>query len=147
MRKAIQFLFAASAIILLLVPFLAAHADQAESFRTGEALNHMLSVCLDKKVATDILKADSEKGFATADVMWSSADNCATIPVVGAVVGKVVLSAPIKRNGKEFTGKIVEILDPKTGEAIAWFITSLPVEGPMPKSGIVIPPLHTQNRA
>lgn len=120
MRKIIGFLFAAAALAAALVWPLSSHAT---SFKRGETLSHLLSLCVNKANALEILKADSEAGFEAADAIWQAKDDCVTIPVVGGpTVGKVVASAQVERGGKNVTMSVVEILDAE-GNAVAHFFT------------------------
>lgn len=123
MRKAIGILFAVAAIAAALVWPISANA---EGFQRGERLNHQLAVCLDKADALEILKADKEKGFEAAQTVWNEKDKCASVPVVGPLVGSVVASAKISRDGEFATMRVVEILG-KDG-VIAYFFTTLPVD-------------------
>lgn len=99
-----------------------AHA-QGLVFHRGGALTHMLSVCLDKQDAVEIVKADAEKGQDAAAAAWDSKTRCATVPVTGAFVGKAVFSAQVVREGKKLTASVVEILD-KDGAVLGYFLTS-----------------------
>lgn len=120
MTKLISFLFALAA---LAAP--ASTLAEDLSFTEGESLQHMLSICIEKQDAIDVVKADSEKGFDAAAGVWMEKDKCQSLPVVNAFVGKVVYSAPAKRNGKDVVSSVVEIVS--EGKVVAYFITTAPV--------------------
>lgn len=121
----IGFLFALVVIASALVP-ITGYA-QAVSFARGQVLNHMLSVCLDKKDAVAIMEADEKDGFAAASVIWEAAPKCQTLPVTGGPkVGKIVLTAKVKRGEREVTAKVVEI--ELNGEVIGYFFTTATVD-------------------
>lgn len=117
---------------LFLLPILAAAFApivgyaQELSFSRGQRLNHMLSVCLDKADAVAILEADAKHGFAAAKELWDAADRCATLPVQGALVGKTVMAAKVKRGDREITGRVVEIVN--DGKVIGYFFTTATVD-------------------
>jgi hypothetical protein len=118
-------LFALVVIASALVP-VTGYAQEI-SFARGQVLNHMLSVCLDKKDALAILDADEKDGFAAASVIWEAAPKCSTLPVTGGpTVGRVVKSAKVKRGEKEITAKVVEIVH--GGEVIGYFFTTATVD-------------------
>ena len=96
------------------------------SFARGQKLNHMLSVCLDKKDAVAILDADEKDGFAAAGVIWEKAEKCQTVPVMGPTVGKVVKTAQVKRGDRTVTARVVEILNGE--EVIGYFFTTATVD-------------------
>lgn len=60
---------------------------QTMSLSKGEVLQHMLSVCIDKDDAIEILKVDSEKGREEAGKVWEAKEKCAAVPVQGLMVG------------------------------------------------------------
>lgn len=119
MKKLITFLFALAACAVAASPAFA-------SFKTGETLNHMLSVCVEKKDAIEIVETDVAKGYEAAAEVWNAKEYCMTLPVQGPAVGKVVHSAKVKRDGKEVTVFVVEIV--VDGKVQAYFLTTLPVQ-------------------
>ena len=121
----IGFLFLLPIFAAVLAPFLEVRAQEL-SFVRGQKLNHMLSVCIDKKDALAILDADEKHGFAAASVIWEAADKCSSIPVMGALVGKVVKVARVKRGEKVVTARVVEIVN--DGEVIGYFFTTATVD-------------------
>jgi hypothetical protein len=123
MTKLISFLFALTALACPI----SAMAEEL-TFTEGEPLQHMLSVCVEKQDAIDIVKADAEKGFEAATAVWLAKGNCLSLPVVNAFVGKVVYSAPAKRGDKEVTSSVVEIVS--EGRVVAYFLTTAPVKKP-----------------
>lgn len=104
------------------------------NFTAGEELRHNLSACLEKADALAIAKADVEHGFAAALALWEKNDKCATVPVVGPLVGKVIFTGQIEREGKKLTMRVVEILDPETKKPLGYFLTTMEVKPPgLPK--------------
>ena len=123
----IGFLFCLTIFAAAFVPFLEVMAQQQEvSFVRGQKLNHMLSVCLDKDVAVSILDADAKEGFPAASAIWEAAPRCASVPVVGGEVGRVVKAAKVKRGDRALTARVVEIV--KDGEVIGYFFTTSTVD-------------------
>lgn len=118
-------LFVAAIFVAGLAPLIDVYAQEL-SFIRGQKLQHELSVCLDKSVALAILDADSKKGFEAAKAIWSATDRCQAIPVVGPLVGAVVKSANVRRNGKTLVGRVVEIIN--DGKVIGYFFTTAKVE-------------------
>ena len=105
----------------------------AISLSIGEPLNHMLSVCIKKEDAIEIANAERDKNFAAAMDVWEAKAECATIPVQGGKVGKVVHSVEVVRQGLKVTLRVFEIS--KDGEVIAYFITSAKLEPPKFNAG------------
>lgn len=125
MRKSyIGFLFGLAAMASALSPM----SSRAADFSLGMVLSHALSVCLDRKDAEELLKTDVEKGFEAATAVWNAKEKCAMVPVQGPKVGKVIKSGKVKRDGKELTMSIVEIIGEK-GEVMAYFLTTGSVVG------------------
>ena len=120
----IGILFSLVVIASALVP-LTSFAQEA-SFMRGQKLNHMLSVCLDKKDAIAILDADAKDGYEAAQAIWMAADRCSTLPITGAIVGKVVKTAKVKRGDKAVTARVVEIVH--EGEVVGYFFTTATVD-------------------
>jgi len=96
------------------------------AFYRGQVLEHALSVCLKKEDAIAVVAADSENGLAVAIDIWQSKECAGPVPVVGLTVGEVVFSAKVKRDGKELTMQVVEILGLE-GKPIGYFMSSDPV--------------------
>ena len=93
-------IFLLAVACILLTPY--ANAQEL-SFTEGQKLEHALSVCLDKADAVEIAKVDEAKGFEAASEVWNNKARCASVPVVGPSVGKVVLSVKAKRSGASVT--------------------------------------------
>lgn len=109
-------------LALLLLSFPAFASD---SFYTGEELQWTLAVCVSKESAVAVANADSKSGIEAAGVVFGAAEDCASLPVFGAQVGKVVHTAKVKRKDKPATVSVVEIV--VEGKVVAYFLTSLPV--------------------
>lgn len=120
----IGFLFCLTVVTAALVPLTGNASDI--SFARGQVLNHMLSVCLDKKDAIAILDADEKDGKDAATVLWMAADRCRTMPVTGPLVGKVVKAVKVKREGRSITARVVEITNGQ--EVIGYFFTTATVD-------------------
>jgi hypothetical protein len=120
MKRLITFLFVAVIFASASNPLYA----QDLTFTSGEVLNHTLSVCLDKKDALEIADAHKKFGKERANEIWMSRDKCGNVPVVGAVVGKVIRS----HKTKEGQSSVVEILT--DGKVIGYFLTTAPVNKP-----------------
>jgi hypothetical protein len=99
---------------------------QVESFQTGEVLSHDLSICGTKEAAIAVVNADVVGGLPAAQKTYNERDECATLPVVGPQVGRVVHSVKVKRGDKQKTASVVEIVNSE-GKVLAWFITTAPV--------------------
>jgi hypothetical protein len=125
-RAYLGYWFGVVAIGAVLLGITTPSEAQDLSFIRGQKLNHQLSICLDKKDALAILEADEKDGFAAASAIWEAAPKCATLPVQGALVGKVVKSAKVKRGEKTVTARVVEIVN--DGEVIAYFFTTATVD-------------------
>lgn len=93
----------------------------------GEVLALNLSVCLDKKDAIEIIKADQKHGLAAANAVWESKPGCANVDVVGPTEGNVVYEAIVTRDEKKITVHVIEIVS--NGEVIGYFMSSLPLPG------------------
>ena len=115
-KKLMTALFAIACLALCASVF-----AQGITFTTGQPLNHMLNVCLDKADAIEILKAHEKDGYEAAKEVWEKKEKCDTLPVSGPKVGRVVFS--IRSEGKDV--KVVEIVG---DEVVGYFITSSPVE-------------------
>ena len=117
--------------------------QEPAGFSVGETLNHMLSVCLQKADAIEIVNTDATKGLEAANALWDAKPECNTVPVVGLVVGGVVHSASVLRDGKGVTMRVVELKD---GSAVAgYFLSSRPLLAKLevtepPKKSIPIDP-------
>ena len=124
----IGFLFAIAALAAALIgSYNGAFAQREElSFARGQKLNHMLSVCIEKKDALAVLDADAKDGFDAAKAIWDKADGCATVPVQGPLVGRVVKSARVKRGDTAITARVVEIV--KDGVVLGYFFTTATVD-------------------
>lgn len=109
------------ALLFLSLPAFA----QVDSFVFGEELAHSLSICVSKESALAIIDVDVREGLVAARKAYAERDDCATLPVGGANVGKVVKSAKVKRDDAEVTVSVVEIV--KDGKVVAYFLTSVPV--------------------
>jgi hypothetical protein len=118
----IGFLFLLPILLALMAPFV--EASEA-SFVRGQVLNHNLSVCLDKADAVAIIEADEKDGRDAANAVWMAADRCLTVPVQGPLVGKVVKSAKVVRDGQTKTARAVEIVN--DGVVIGYFLTTAPM--------------------
>lgn len=116
MKKLINFLFAFAASAAATMP---CWADWAE----GERMQHMVSVCLDKEDANEVVDAHADKGVDAAQALWETKGRCRTLPVVGALVGKVVHRRSVKVEGESRTASVVEILAPDHSIA-GYFITT-----------------------
>jgi len=114
MRRVLFVLFAIATFSLCMSAF--------AQFTQGEKLSHNLSVCISKADAVEIVNTDEKDGFDAASKVWNAKAECVTLPVVGPVVGKVVHSAMVKRNGQKVRAHVVEIL--VDGKPVAYFITS-----------------------
>jgi hypothetical protein len=126
-RAYLGYWFGVAAIAAALLGIVSPEISASElSFVRGQKLAHMLSVCLDKKDALAILDADEKDGFAAAQAIWNAADRCATLPVQGGVVGKVVRSAKVKRGDTTVTARVVEIL--AGGDVVGYFFTTATVD-------------------
>lgn len=124
MKRAIQPLFALACILAALIGPREAHAL---SFSRGEALQHNLSVCLNKADAIELLDVWAKDGFDASMKVWNAKDKCAPINVVGGIVGKVVHTVKAERGGEKLTIVAVEILTPDGKEVAAYFMTSASV--------------------
>lgn len=125
--KRTSVLFALLAMLALSIPLAPVQAQQQEvSFVRGQKLSHMLSVCLDKDVAVSILDADAKDGFAAASAIWEAAARCASVPVSGPEVGKVVKAAQVKRGDRTVTARVVEIVH--EGKVVGYFFTTSTVD-------------------
>jgi hypothetical protein len=120
MKRLISCLFAVLAIASASNPLYA----QDLTFTSGEVLNHTLSVCLDKKDALEIADAHKKFGREKANEIWMAKERCGNVPVMGAVVGKVIRS----HKTKEGVSSVVEILT--DGKVIGYFLTTAPVNKP-----------------
>ena len=126
-RAFISFLFCLAVLAAALTP-LAAFADEM-TFTRGQVLNHALSVCLDKSDAIAILDTHAKDGHEAAQALWDKKERCSTVPVRGHVVGRIVHSVAVKRDGKELIARAVEIVG---DEVLGYFITTSPVNGALP---------------
>lgn len=122
----IGFLFCLTVLMAAFAPIVGYAQQQETSFARGQKLNHMLSVCIEKDVAVAILEADAKQGFEAAKAIWEANDKCATVPVMGQYVGKVVKSAQVKRGDREVTARVVEITN--GSEVIGYFFTTATVD-------------------
>lgn len=109
------------AISLLLA--LPAHAE----YRKGEALNHMLSVCLEKADAIGIVEAHAKQGLAVADALWNANPKCNNVPVSGPIVGETVHTATVERDGVKKIARVIEIIG-MNGIVLGYFLTTAPLK-------------------
>jgi hypothetical protein len=113
--------------VLFMVPTLA-FSESVESFRVGDMLNHMVSLCVSKDHALAVFRADVDGGFEKAKELWNKFDDCAGFPVyAGPKVGRIVATGTVVRDGKKVKASVVEILHPETKLPVAYFLTTLPV--------------------
>jgi hypothetical protein len=113
------------AALLLLVS--TAAFTQVGSYYPGMVLSHGLSVCLKKEDVIAIAKVEAEQGYEAAEVAfmaYEALDACHNVPVLGALVGKVVYKTRVTRNDKPLTLSVIEIVDPETKEVKAYFSTT-----------------------
>lgn len=102
-----------------------ASAAEAQSFRRGETLNHMLSVCLSLQSAVSILQTDATRGFEEALKAWAEKEDCGVVTVSGATVGRVASSVKVNRPDGEKTASAVEIV--ANGSVIGYFLSTKPI--------------------
>lgn len=110
---------------LLALLLLAFPAFAADSWVIGEELTHELSVCVSKESAMAVIDADAQGGREAMAVLFNAKDDCMTIPVRNATVGKVVHHVKIKRGEAEKTASAIEIV--KDGKVVAYFLSTVPV--------------------
>lgn len=92
----------------------------ALSFTQGEVLSHVLSVCLAKEDAIEVVRTHAEKGMDAARAAFAAKEKCDAVPVSGLRVGNVVFSA--KTDAGET--RVVEIKGPEG--VVAYFLTTAP---------------------
>lgn len=111
-------------LAVLLFPLTAS----AQAWQTGEALDHrMLALCISKESVVAIVEADVKGGVDAAMAAFAAGSDCRTVIVTGYTVGRVVHTAKVKRDDGEKTVSVVEVVDPDTGKAVAYFPTTSPV--------------------
>lgn len=93
------------------------------TFSRGQVLSHGLPVCLILKDALEIVKLDVEQGMEAAKALFAAKEKCAGVAVSGPMVGRVVHSAGVIRDGKKVTVKVVEILG-ADNKVMAYFFTT-----------------------
>jgi hypothetical protein len=107
----IGFLFALAVIAAALAPIVTLANEL--TFKRGQQLEHMLSVCLTREDAEDVMKAEVKGGYEAAELIWKIKEQekaCGNVPVIGPKVGKVVSTFKVKREGKTIVSRVVEIL-------------------------------------
>lgn len=115
-------------VVLLFMVSTAARADGDDHYTVGEELQHHMAICLDLSDAKAIVDAHRTGGMEAAKKIWDAADRCRNLPVGGGPrVGKVVYAAIVEMNGEKVTVRVVEIVPPGGGAAIAYFMTTLEV--------------------
>jgi hypothetical protein len=123
MKRYIGFLFGCAVAVASLQPLVA----RAE-FHKGDRLDHVLSVCLSKEDAIEIVKADAEKGRNAASEIWVQKEKCGNVPVVGMTAGETILTVNVKRpDGVNKVARVIEVVNPN-GVVIGWFMTTLPLK-------------------
>jgi hypothetical protein len=122
-RAYLGYWFGVAAIAAALLGIVSPEASA--SFKRGQQLEHMLSVCLTREDAEDVMKAEVKGGYEAAEVIWKIKEQekaCGNVPVVGPSVGKVVSTFKVKRGDKKAVAKVVEILI--AGKVEGFFITT-----------------------
>lgn len=112
------------AILLAAFGALPAHAAGDWHFTTGEELAHGVSMCLDLTGAQAIVNAHRDSGAAAGEKAWAENARCRNMPISGGpLVGKVVYSVSVKRDGEDAMLRVVEVLHPDGKTVLAYFIT------------------------
>lgn len=112
-------------LAILLLMSLSAFAADDKSWQIGEELQYRLPVCAFKDGAVRVVQTEATEGFQASAKVFDSDPECAILPVFNATVGKVVHVVKVKRDDKDITLSVVEIIVDE--KPVAYFITVLPV--------------------
>ncbi len=124
MKKTIGFLFGLAALAAACIPIQANAA-----FVKGEVLTHILSVCLEKADAIDIVKTHAAKGYEAAQAKWEANPKCGSVPVSGGeMVGETVFTIAVERDGARKIARVIAIVDADGKSVLAYFMTTTPLK-------------------